>query len=478
MQYSGTEGGEEREREQREGQQDGEQEQDKEQEQEQDRGEEREREEQRAGEQDKEQEPEQDWKGPRRVELAEVEPWTEPVDLRVVLDRIVGELKRVLVFPKWVVETLALWIVHTYAYRLRDLAIYLAIESPEKECGKSTLLMVLAKFVNRPALSSNISSSAFYHAIHELEPTLLIDEGDTNLRTRRELRAIFNGGYTKDTAYVWRMAFEKGGGGGNGKKSSRGTLVSYLVWSPKAIATIGHLEEILASRCIVVGMQRKVEGQECERLKVIQGEELKRQCARFVLDHGKEIAEGQPAIPRGLTNRAADVWEPLLVLADLAGGPWPELARQAAEGLTAQSKRHSPIGSLLMDIMGMFLLSGQDRLFTREIIMMLNESGERPWWELRRGKLASEAWLARQLRPYDIAPRTIRIGEVVGKGYLEADFEDAFRRYVPRSEVEAFKADLAARTKKAEGGEAGPGNGAASGQGTGGNGASGAGVSV
>jgi hypothetical protein len=97
-------------------------------------------------------------------------------------------------------------------------------------------------------------------------------------------------------------------------------------------------------------MQRKTEVEECERLKWLNATELKRKCARFVMDHAAEIARAEPKIPQGLKNRAADVWEPLLALADLAGGRWPELAREAARGLTARAQEHSPIGSLLMDL--------------------------------------------------------------------------------------------------------------------------------
>src|SRR5437660_3522603 len=77
---------------------------------------------------------------PAGVELPVVEPWLEPVNGAILLDLLVALLRRFVVFPKWVAEMLALWIVHTFAYQLRDVTTYLAIESPEKECGKSTLL--------------------------------------------------------------------------------------------------------------------------------------------------------------------------------------------------------------------------------------------------------------------------------------------------------------------------------------------------
>ena len=70
----------------------------------------------------------------------------------------------------------------------------------------------------------------------------------------------------------------------------------------------------------------------------------------------------------GLTNRAADVWEPLLAIADLAGGRWPELARQAAVGLTATARERSPIGALLFDIAVLFIMNDAERLFSRDIV--------------------------------------------------------------------------------------------------------------
>src|SRR5262249_2393017 len=95
------------------------------------------------------------------VSFEPVEPWSSPIIGHQLLDALVRELSRFVVFPKWAAEAFALWIVHTFAFHLRSICTYIAVESPEKECGKSTLLTVLSSFVNRPVVSSNISSSAF-----------------------------------------------------------------------------------------------------------------------------------------------------------------------------------------------------------------------------------------------------------------------------------------------------------------------------
>jgi len=450
------------------------------------------------------------------LQLPEVEPWPEPVSGPVLLDELEGLLRRFVVLPKWGAETLALWILHTYAFPLRDVSTYLGLESPEKRCGKTTLLTVLSELVNRPVVAANISSPALFRVIEETRPTLLIDEADTLLQGNDELRGILNSGYTRKTAYVVRVdnqwthynlrgpgsagaspyrlqrqslrpkeagepgrvlpceaqdgdghrpplqeAGEAGGvlpcegqdGDGHRPPLQEGgeaedalpcegatRLVRYSCWCPKIMAAIGRLPETLADRCIVVRMQRKTPDEECERSRNLEAASLRQQCARFVLDHAEGIAGARPEVPTTLNDRAADIWEPLLALADLAGGVWPEKARQAAVGLTVSAQENSPIGALFLDIMVLLIRENATRIHSRTLVAGLTTILERPWAELRNGKPITESWLARQLRPYGIRPKTIWIGGIVAKGYLKEEFGEAFRRYIPRSELEALRA--------------------------------------
>ena len=158
--------------------------------------------------------------------LPPVEPWPEPVNGRALLDGLKLWVRRFVILPRWVAETVVLWNLHTYAFELRRVSTYLGIESPVSECGKTTLMTLLCKLVNRPLPASNVSSPAFYRAIHELHPTLLIDEADTLLPGNAQLRGILNAGYTQDMAYVLRVVSETGG--------SR--LARFSCWGPKAIA--------------------------------------------------------------------------------------------------------------------------------------------------------------------------------------------------------------------------------------------------
>jgi len=248
----------------------------------------------------------------------------------------------------WAAEILALWIVHTYAFELRQVATYLGIESPKERCGKTTLMTLLSDLVDRPEPAANISSPAFYRALEELRPTLLIDEADNLLPGNPQLRGILNSGYTRKMAYVLRVTNDPPIGEVLESTKRRTRLARYSCFGPKAIAQIGHLPKTLGDRCIIMRLQRKTESDTRKRLIDLDKavlERLRRQCARFVLDHRAAIASARPAIPSILNDRAADLSEPLLAVADEAGGDWPALARQALAGLIGSAEENDPVGT-------------------------------------------------------------------------------------------------------------------------------------
>jgi hypothetical protein len=126
------------------------------------------------------------------------------------------------------------------------------------------------------------------------------------------------------------------------------------------------------------------------------------------------------------------------VLADLAGGDWPERARQAAVALSASAHDNSPAGSLLLDIWLLFIQAHQDRLFTKTLVSQLNTLEDRPWRELLKDKPVTERWLAQQLHPYGVRPKTMWIADKMAKGYSQDDLSDAFKRYIPKAELDAL----------------------------------------
>jgi hypothetical protein len=75
-----------------------------------------------------------------------------------------------------------------------------------------------------------------------------------------------------------------------------------------------------------------------------------------------------------------------------------------------------------------FIAAGSRRLFSRTLVAALNGLADRPWRQLRNGNGITEQWLAMQLAPYGVRPRTMRLKEMVAKGYGCEEVADAFQR--------------------------------------------------
>jgi hypothetical protein len=128
-----------------------------------------------------------------------------------------------------------------------------------------------------------------------------------------------------------------------------------------------------------------------------------------------------------------------LAIADALGGCWPEKARLAIAsvfGSTSCDDQSTGI-NLLRDIRRVFTDRGADKLPTHILVAALLNIETSPWSEQNHGKGLTPAGLSRQLRPFDISPRTIRIDENTVKGYLRDSFADAWQRYLRGSDLVA-----------------------------------------
>ena len=159
----------------------------------------------------------------------------------------------------------------------------------------------------------------------------------------------------------------------------------FRVFGAVAIAAIGKLPDTLMDRSIVIEMKRKAPTEKLQKLRRRQREALAalpRQCARWAADNLKALSEREPELPDDLDDRAADNWEPLLAIADQAGGPWPERARATAlllSGGRADSAETGDSGvQLLADVRAVFVASGIDRSTTKALLESLAELEGRP----------------------------------------------------------------------------------------------------
>lgn len=412
-----------------------------------------------------------------------VAPHPEPVAIGELLSEIEGVIKRHVVLSEAAATTLAVWVLHTYVYELRDTVAYVAIESPEKRCGKTTLLSVLAAMANKPLIASNVTVGALFRAIHTCRPTLFIDEADTFLAGSGTMRGIINSGNTWRTAYVLRLSKSKskplagqlsrnhegaettGDGRVNGGwttvenghdhspsltvgarlKTDTG-LQKYSCWCPKVIAMIGSVPDTIADRSIVVPMARKLVTETRAPLSELDASHIKAKCARFALDERERIAGSGKIRGDGLNDRAADTFDPLYVIARLAGKDWEEKLHAAARAIAPQSG--STIGpDLLLDIHTIFVRLREKKIFSRDLIEILRDPDLDMKSAALKDSAIDESRISEILRPYGIRPATVRIGKKVGRGYIHDDFNDALARYVPPGHVQARLDEMERRSQ-------------------------------
>src|SRR5262245_50042740 len=129
------------------------------------------------------------------IVLSDPEPWQDVVNLGKLLNSIVTVIRRYVIVSESAIVAIALWILHTYCHESADISPVLTINSPEKRCGKTNLLKLLAALCVRPLPASNVTAATIFRSVEAFHPTLLIDESDTFINGEAgELRGILNSG--------------------------------------------------------------------------------------------------------------------------------------------------------------------------------------------------------------------------------------------------------------------------------------------
>jgi len=353
-----------------------------------------------------------------------VEPWHKPGNPAILLNEISQTLRRFVVCSKEIADAVALWIAFTWFIDVVDVAPIALITSPEKRCAKTTLLSLMGELSKRPLQTSNMTPAAMYRTISEWCPTFLIDEADTFMKDNNEFRCLLNSGHTRKSAFVIRS------------DSKSFAPKKYSTWGAKAVASIGHVADTLMDRSIIFELKRKLPDELVEKLRHAEPElfaTYRAKLARFSQDCSKQVRLARPDIPQGLNDRAQDNWEPLLAVAKVAGGKWPEKGTKAAIMLSAGEESVKSLGiQLLSDINEIFAKRVKSRITTKTLLKALHSDEEKLW----RGKIMGPRQLADNLRGFGIRSKDIRFsGDRVAKGYERESFTEAISRYVtPSSE--------------------------------------------
>ena len=362
------------------------------------------------------------------MKLADLDQRPDGAEL---LARVEAYLTRFVAYPSEHARTaVTLWAAHTHLVGCFDSTPRLALLSPEKQSGKTRTLEILELLCIGAEILNDASAPYLYRRIEAGAVTVLLDEADAIWKRGKSedsaeaLRSIVNSGHRK-RGTVGRVEMV-------GKK---GELVRYRVYAPVALAGIGDcLPDTILDRAVIVRMRRRAPDEQIEQYRErtcrADGEKLREELAAWAVDAADRIGDPWPTMPAGVHDRPADVWEPLLAVADVVGGAWPKRARAACVAFVTGARADvASLGSrLLADVRTVF--GDRDRMWSAELCERLAAMEEAPWGDMY-GKPIDPRRLSRMLGQYDgIKPRDVRIGDRVARGYQREDLADAWHRYL------------------------------------------------
>ena len=185
--------------------------------------------------------------------------------------------------------------------------------------------------------------------------------------SHEDLRGILNAGHSRNRPYIrWDVTARK--------------PENCPTFAMAALAGIGNLPDTIMDRAVVVPMRRRAPGEVVDRyrdpprrspLKALRG-----RVGTWVRAHVDQLRDAEPDMP--VEDRAADNWEPLVAVADLAGADWPARARKAAIVLTADDDTDTTLGArLLADLRDVF--GDADAMHGDTILNELHKLSEAPW---------------------------------------------------------------------------------------------------
>jgi len=294
-------------------------------------------------------------------------------------------------------------------------------------------MSAVASFLMPRAICTvDISKAALYRSIQRWQPSFMIDEFDDVLSAEKgsdksELRAVINSGHTRGQGVLRCITDDH-----------RPELFS--TFCPKGISMIGReMPPTTLSRCITIELRRRKKSERIVKFKHEDDPELadlRSRLRRYALDNAEALRAAEPSMPDGFENRCADNWRVQFAIADLAGEDWGDKARAAAIKIEGGSDKRTISARVLADTRAIFYpkdekgfaLDPLERISSVDLVAQLCAYNDSPWAEWKRGNPITPAQLARLLKPY-VAPQVIRLpGGGTIRGYLRAQFEDAWER--------------------------------------------------
>ena len=365
-----------------------------------------------------------------------------------VLDDVTAFLNRFLVFPnEHCAPTIALWFAHTHVADRFYITPRLILDSAEPGSGKTRVLEVGELLVRSPETTVSTTPAALFRLVSSSHITVLFDEVDAvfNKGGNEDLRGLLNAGY-KQGATVTRCA-----GDAKAMKVER-----FPVFAPVALGGIaGNMPATITTRAVTIHMRRRRSDQHVEQFRqrkaARDARPIREALAAWMASVADAVGEAVPELPAGVMDRSAEIWEPLIAIADAAGGHWPDTARKACVHFVLNTTEPTTDGvRLLADLRTVFRRHNSDRLATKALLADLVSLEEAPWGDYE-GKQLDGRRMARELARYGVSPVTFKDDtNTTVKGYVtystkdQVGLADAWDRYLPATSGTDTEGDASA----------------------------------
>ena len=228
-----------------------------------------------------------------------------------VFEIIKNKLKEYIDFPNEErnYDLFSLWIIGTYFFPLFEAYPYIYLGG-FKRSGKTRAMSIGTLLAFNGISCSNISMPSIYRIIEQYKCTLGIDETEFLVSKKSgEIRNILNAGYLKGSKVIRQ------------EKSGRYRFYNKFFdnYSPKIIANIAGLEDVLADRTIEIMMEKSIDKNIIDmELKIESSEwnEIRNYCYLFVMKNWKFIKTVYDSfkIEKDIKGRDLQLWKPLLAL--------------------------------------------------------------------------------------------------------------------------------------------------------------------
>lgn len=361
--------------------------------------------------------------------IDEAAPTAEPVAARpsrrntgaATLDQTRAFIARFATMPSQAaLDVATLWVAHTHCVdtveRLAfDTSPRLIFVSDKPASGKSVAMEAVLRLAFKGQQVVDPTPATFAQMVAEDRSTVAIDELDVLFgkgAAKATLRSLLNAGYRR------------------GAKWSRANRPPVHIFAALTMAGLGKFFRTstelapLRSRSVIIEMQPGTPAEVYRsRLHDPMASHLREALTTWCKRNLADITQAWPTPPDGIAARQAEVAEPLLMIADTAGGHWPETARTALLelllGEMPDTAEDAPlIERFLADLRTVFDAEDATTLSTIDIVDAMYELRGAPWRTLWPNRNTAPRELAGMLAPLGVTPCPVRLADQrVLRGY-------------------------------------------------------------